>query len=530
METLASRVESKIAFASIVNFASNVFAPYRKPRRYLVCGFSPTLMTRSTRGLERHFVRRIAELFLGIALCAGFATAAAAQTTSARVDIESTPMGTSGGYAVNVAWTIIMGALVFWMQAGFALLEAGFTRAKNVVNILMKNFMDCAVGSIAFWACGFAFMFGTSSGWIGTDGFFLSGYADRTETYSFLFFQTMFCATAATIVSGAMAERTHFPAYLWLSVVITALVYPVFGGWVWGGAFAGGGWLQAPVGGLLERLGLPAFIDFAGSSVVHSVGGWSALAGVLALGPRIGKYDKQGRPQPILGHSMVLSTLGCFILWLGWFGFNAGSTGGITGSGGLPFSGSGKAAGLIAFNTHIAACAGATSAMFASWKLTGKPDVSLTLNGALGALVSVTAGCAFVTPMSAIIIGATGGLIVTSAVLWFERRGMDDPVGAISVHGCCGIWGTLAVALFHHGGFKLTQLVTQMIGVAACGLWTFTIVSIALRIMRATIGLRVPFDAEVEGLDWAEHAAEGYPPDFVSTTSIQPGREYANAE
>lgn len=509
-------------------------APYRKPGCYLTCGFSPTLMSGSSTRIARILARRVTEAFLGVVGVAALVTIAVGQTAGGDVDIESTPLGAKGGYAVNVAWTIVMGALVFWMQAGFALLEAGFTRAKNVVNILMKNFMDCAVGSMAFWACGFALMFGTSSGWIGTDGFFLSGYADRTETYSFLFFQTMFCATAATIVSGAMAERTHFPAYLWLSVVITGLVYPVYGGWVWGGLFAGGGWLQAPDGGVLQRLGLPAFLDFAGSSVVHSVGGWAALAGVLALGPRVGKYDKHGRPQPILGHSMVLATLGCFILWLGWFGFNAGSTGGVTGSGDTPFSGSGKAAGLIAFNTHIAGCAGATSAMFASWKLTGKPDISLTLNGLLGALVSVTAGCAYVTPFSAIVIGAVGGLIVTTLVLWIERRGLDDPVGAISVHAGCGTWGTLAVALFHHNGFKWAQLATQLIGVVACFIWTFTTVSIALRIMRATIGLRVSFDAEVEGLDWAEHAAEGYPPDFISTspptTNSPAPRDYANAE
>lgn len=450
------------------------------------------------------------------------------------IDIEATPMGSKGGYAVNALWTVICAALVFWMQAGFALLEAGLTRAKNVINILMKNVMDCAVGSIVYWAFGFGLMFGTSNGWFGTDGFFLSGYADRTEAYSFLFFQTMFCATSATIVSGAMAERTHFPAYLWLSVFITGVVYPVFGSWTWGGLFAGGGWLQAPPGGLLDRLGLPPFVDFAGSSVVHSVGGWSAVAGVIALGPRVGKFDKQGRPQPILGHSMALTTLGCFILWLGWFGFNAGSTGGVTGSGGQPFSGSGKAIGLIAFNTHLAACAGATAAMFASWRLNGKPDISLVLNGALGALVSVTAGCAFVSPLSALLIGSIGGLVVVTLVLWVERIGLDDPVGAISVHAGCGTWGTLAVALFHHEGFSLARLATQAIGVVTCCVWTFTMVSIALRVIRATIGLRVPFDAELEGLDWSEHASEGYPPDtgpgVGNSTEPRATGDYANAQ
>lgn len=481
---------------------------------------------------SRYFRPSLIGLALGLAVSVCWMRNAYAQTEP--VDIESTPMGATGGYAVNALWTVICGALVFWMQAGFALLEAGLTRAKNVINILMKNVMDCAVGSIAYWAIGFGLMFGTSNGWFGTDGFFLSGYADRTEAYSFLFFQTMFCATSATIVSGAMAERTHFPAYLWLSVFITAVVYPVFGSWVWGGLFAGSGWLQAPAGGLLDRLGLPPFIDFAGSCVVHSVGGWSALAGVLALGPRIGKFDKLGRPQPILGHSIALTTLGCFVLWLGWFGFNAGSTGGVTGSGGMPFSGSGKAIGLIAINTHLAACSGATAAMFASWRLSGKPDASLTLNGALGGLVSVTAGCAFVTPLSAIVIGALGGLIVVMLVLWVERIGLDDPVGAISVHAGCGTWGVLAVALFHYEGFKLAQLATQAIGVVACFVWTFTLVSIALRVMRGTIGLRVSFDAELEGLDWAEHASEGYPPDMGPRAGSLPDPRaaggYANAE
>lgn len=446
-------------------------------------------------------------------------------------DIERTPMGEEGGYAINMLWTVVTGMLVFWMQAGFAFVEAGFTRAKNVINILMKNLMDQAVGSLAFWAVGFGLMFGTSyMGLFGTDGFFLSGYGDRTETYSFLFFQTMFCATAATIVSGAMAERTHFPAYLWLSLVVTTLIYPVFGSWTWGGLFSGGGWLQAPQGGLLDRWGLPPFIDFAGSSVVHSVGGWCALAGVIALGPRIGKFDRLGRPQPIMGHSITLATLGCFILWMGWFAFNAGSTGGVTGSGNSPFSGSGKAIGLVAFNTHIAGCAGAASAMFTSWRLSGKPDIGLTINGALGALVAVTAGCAFVTPMSAVLIGAIGGVVVVLLVLWTERFGLDDPVGAISVHAGCGTWGTVAVAVFHHDGFRVAQLATQLIGIGACFLWTFGMATLTLRILRATIGLRVSFDAEVEGLDWAEHASEGYPPDLApGPADVRKVGEYANA-
>lgn len=481
---------------------------------------------------QRTLARRDIAL-LGLSIGAALLTMSTVGA-AADVDIESTPMGSEGGYAVNVVWTLVTGAIVFWMQAGFALLEAGFTRAKNVVNILMMNFADTAVSSIVFWACGFGLMFGTSTGLFGTDGFFLSGYADRTETYSFLYFQMMFCATAATIVSGAMAERTHFAAYLWTTAIIAGLVYPVYGSWVWGGAFAGGGWLQAPEDGLLQRLGLPSFIDFAGCSVVHSIGGFSALAGVLVVGPRVGKFDRLGRPRPILGHSMVLATLGCFILWLGWFGFNAGSTGGVTGSGGTPFSGSGKAVGLIAFNTHMAGCAGAASALFAGWKLTGKPDISLTLNGSLGGLVAITAGCAYVTPASAIAIGAVGGLIVTTLVLWIERRGVDDPVGAISVHAGCGTWGLVSVALFHHDGFKWTQLATQLLGIVACFLWTFTIMSIVFRVIRATIGLRVSFDSEVEGLDWAEHAAEGYPPEMGPTSTLPAvttvPREYANAE
>lgn len=423
-------------------------------------------------------------------------------------------MGQTGGYAVDVLWTVVAAVLVFWMQAGFSMIEAGFSRAKNVINILMKNLMDVSLGSLAFWAVGFGLMFGTSSGWLGTDGFFLSGYQNRTDAYSFLLFQTVFCATAATIVSGAMAERTRYSSYLIYSVCITALIYPVFGAWAWGGLFEGGGWLENDTSGPLLALGLPPFIDFAGSTVVHSLGGWAALAGAIVLGPRTGKFGKDGYPRPILGHSMPLVILGGFVLWMGWFGFNAGSTGGVTGAGNQPFAGAGKAIGLIAINTHLSACAGAAAAMFTSWRLNAKPDVGLTVNGALGGLVAITAGCAFVTPLSAVVIGSAAGIIVVASVLWLERQKLDDPVGAVSVHGVCGVWGTLSVAFFHHQGFSVAQLTSQVVGIVACFAWTFTTAILVLSVLKVTLGLRVSVENELEGLDSSEHAGDAYPPDF----------------
>lgn len=427
--------------------------------------------------------------------------------------IEATPLGRKGGYAVDALWTVVASILVFWMQAGFALVEAGFTRAKNTVNILMKNLMDFCVGSIVFWAVGFGLMFGLSNGFVGTSSFFLSGHETDTWSYTFLLFQTVFAGTAATIVSGAMAERTKFVGYLVYSIVITGLIYPVFGSWAWGGLFDGGGWLEAPEGGLLSKWGLPPFIDFAGSTVVHSIGGWTALAGAIVLGPRLGKFDPLA--PPIRGHSMALATLGVFILWMGWFGFNAGSTTGVTG-GAEVGSGVGKAFGLIAINTNLAACSGALISTAVTWAKVGKPEISMALNGALSGLVAITAGCAAVSPLAAVMIGAVAGVLVVFAVEFFESRKIDDPVGAISVHGVCGLWGTLAVAFFHMGGFKPEQLVSQAIGGAAAFLWAFPMGWILSKLIAATVGLRVSEEDEVDGLDISEHGGEAYPMEQIA--------------
>lgn len=426
--------------------------------------------------------------------------------------IEASPLGGEGGYAVDALWTVVAAILVFWMQAGFSFVEAGFTRAKNVVNILMKNLMDFSLGSLVFWAVGFGLMFGATNGIFGTTGFFLQGYESDTWSYTFLLFQSVFAATAATIVSGAMAERTKFVGYLLYSIAITGLIYPVFGSWAWGGLFDGGGWLEAPEGGLLAQLELPGFIDFAGSTVVHSVGGWAALAGAIVVGPRLGKYTNS--TMPIRGHSMALATLGVFILWMGWFGFNAGSTTGVTG-GASPDAGAGKAFGLIALNTNLAACAGAVISMFTTWARAGKPEISMALNGALSGLVAITAPCATVTPLSAIMIGAVAGVIVVFSVELIDAMKVDDPVGAISVHGVCGAWGTIAAALFHIGGFSMAQLMTQLVGVAAGFAWAFSTAFVMFKLVSLIVGLRVSEEDEIDGLDISEHGGEAYPVDLA---------------
>jgi Amt family ammonium transporter len=395
-------------------------------------------------------------------------------------------------------WTLIAAALVFFMQAGFAMVEAGFTRAKNAINIMMKNLMDFSMGTLAFWAVGFGLMFGVSStGWFGTSGFFLSDFSLDGDPWvlAFWMFQVVFAATAATIVSGAMAERTKFSGYLIYSVIISGLIYPIFGSWAWGSLYNGSGWL--------EGLG---FIDFAGSTVVHSVGGWAALAGTIVLGPRLGKYTKDGRIKPILGHNMPLAALGVFILWLGWFGFNPGST-----------TAANKDIAMIFVNTNLAAAAGAVLAMFSSWFKFGKPEVGMSLNGGLAGLVAITSPCASVTPFSAVIIGAAAGVIVVLSVLFFEKIRVDDPVGAISVHGVCGAWGTLAAGIFNIGGTSLKIIGVQLLGIGAAFLWVFPTAFLMFKLVDKTIGLRVSPEEELEGLDFSEHAGNAYPDFEVSS-------------
>jgi len=408
----------------------------------------------------------------------------------------------------NILWTLLAACLVFWMQAGFAFVEAGFTRAKNAAHIMMKNMLDMSMGAIVFWALGFGLMFGASNGIFGTDHFMMSpdnSNGDGQWEYTFWMFQVVFAATAATIVSGAMAERTKFSGYLIYSLVISALIYPVFGSWAWGSLL---------ISDNPAWLGDMGFHDFAGSTVVHSVGAWAALAGAIVVGPRLGKFSKDGKARVIPGHNLTMGALGVFILFLGWFGFNAGST--TTADGSIA---------RIAVNTFLSGCAGAILAMLTSWMKFGKPDIGMTLNGVLAGLVGITAPCDIVTPLGAIIIGAVAGVIVVFAVLFFDKIKIDDPVGAISVHGVCGVWGTLSAALFHeagplfggHSDYDLVgQLGIQITGIVICFVWTFTTAFILFKIVDATVGLRVTEQEEIQGLDIGEHGSSCYPDFLVS--------------
>lgn len=407
----------------------------------------------------------------------------------------------------DILWTLVAAALVFFMQAGFAMVESGFTRAKNAGNIMMKNLMDFTMGGFAFWLLGFGIMFGASNGWIGASSFltdFDNTSLDGYWGFTFWFFQMVFAATAATIVSGAMAERTKFASYLVYSFFISLFIYPVFGHWAWGNLFNAD---NANSGAWLAKRG---FIDFAGSTVVHSIGGWAALAGAIVVGPRIGKFGKDGRVHPIPGHSLTLAALGVFILFLGWFGFNPGSTTAANGT-----------EARVAVNTLLAGCMGTNLALIVSWFKFGKPDIGMSLNGCLAGLVAITAPCATVTTLGAILIGAIAGVVVVFSVLFFDKIKIDDPVGAISVHGVCGALGTILAALLHENLFLgkeydlMGQLTTQLIGVAVAFAWSFTACFVLFKVIAMTIGLRVPAEEEIQGLDLMEHGANAYP-DFVT--------------
>ncbi len=407
--------------------------------------------------------------------------------------------------SVDTIWVLLGAALVFFMQAGFAMVETGFTRAKNAGNIIMKNLMDFSLGTPIFWILGFGLMFGTTAAgdvlaFIGVPDFLVRGdYSGTYPTYAFLIFQTVFCATSATIVSGAMAERTKFISYCLYSMIISAFVYPVSGHWIWGG-----GWLS--------QLG---FHDFAGSTAVHMVGGVAALIGAAILGPRIGKYGADGKPRAIPGHSLTLGALGVFILWFCWFGFNGCSTVSMTGDDTL------VAASRIFVTTNLAAAVAACTTMCVTWIRYKKPDVSMTLNGVLAGLVAITAGCDVVSPVGAAVIGVIAGVVIVFAVEFFDKVvKIDDPVGAIGVHGVCGALGTILTGLFavdgglfYGGGFHMLGI--QALGVGSVILWVVATMTIVFMVIKKTVGLRVTAAEEIAGLDIEEHGLISSYADFM---------------
>ena len=418
--------------------------------------------------------------------------------------------------SADTLWVLVAGFLVFFMNAGFGCIEAGFCRAKNAVNILGKNFVVFALSSIAFWILGFAIMFGDGSSFMGTSGWLLGGADNSPAVDGYegvygsiawtgvpllakFFFQLVFAGTAATIVSGCVAERVHYKSYMIFTLVLVGVLYPITGHWIWGG-----GWLA--------ELG---FWDFAGSTVVHSVGGWAGLAGILLLGARRGKYSPSGSVQPIPGHSMALAFLGGLILWLGWFGFNPGST----------MAADAGSISHIVVTTNLACAAGLLASTIVAWAWLGKPDFGMTVNGALGGLVAITAPCAFVSVGSSVVIGLIAGILIPPAVVFFDKLKIDDPVGALSVHLVNGIWGTLAIGIFGSSaapgggpdgllnGGGMESLVAQAIGVVAVGAFTVVLSLVVWSIIKATVGLRVSEEQEVRGLDLSEMGMEAYPGD-----------------
>ncbi len=429
---------------------------------------------------------------------------------------------------VDTLWVFLAAVLVFFMNLGFASLEAGMARSKNTVNILSKNFIVFAVSSLGFMLLGWGLMFGGDNPFLGTQHLFILGESDLsfyddtlTSNVPFwgkFFFQLVFCGTAATIVSGAVAERIKYITFIVFSFVLTLVIYPIVGHWVWGG-----GWL-ADLG----------FLDFAGDTVVHSLGGWAALAGALVLGPRIGKYDKDGKPRAIPGHNMSLAVIGLFVLWLGWFGFNPGST--------MSFQNPADVMHIL-MTTNTSAIAAVLTATAASWLLLGKPDLGMTINGCLAGLVAITGGCAYISIGNSLLIGAVAGVLVVFAVLFFDRVKVDDPVGATSVHLCCGVFGTLCIGLFAQEGVTTLStknglfygggaglLGTQLLGIAAVGAFVFAASLVLWWVLKKTMGIRVTREEEIAGLDIGEHGNRAYP-DFVpAVESIDYSAEGAEPE
>lgn len=414
--------------------------------------------------------------------------------------------------AIDTLWVLLAAVLVFFMNLGFACVEAGFARSKNTVNILSKNFVVFAVSSLGFLLLGWGLMFGGDNPFIGTKGLFILGGNVDESVYTLganvpfwakFFFQLVFCGTAATIVSGAVAERIKYLSFIVFSFLLTLVIYPVVGHWIWGGGF-------------LSTMG---FQDFAGSTVVHSVGGWAALAGVIILGPRFGKYSKDGKVNPIPGHSMPLATIGLFVLWLGWFGFNPGST--------MSMSSPGDVAHIL-MTTNTAAVAGVLTSTIVSWIFLGKPDLGMTINGCLAGLVAITAGCAYVDVLGSLIIGAIGGIIVVFAVVFFDKIKLDDPVGATSVHLVNGVFGTICVGLFAKEGITslssvsglfygggVSLLGTQLIGIITVAAFVFPVSLLVWYVLKKTMGIRVTLSEEIAGLDIGEHGNSAYP-EFLS--------------
>jgi Amt family ammonium transporter len=475
---------------------------------------------------------RVPILLLGIALLIAVAPehlfaqaeSAGAATAEAPAAAPAAPAGPTNAelkVMLDTVWVMVTGMLVFFMNLGFATVESGMCRAKNCVNILSKNFIVFAVTTLGYWFVGWGLMFGNGDGFMGKDGLFLLSGADNSPAvadyagdytaigwagvplYVKFFFQLVFAGTAATIVSGAVAERIKYLSFIVFSFVMALAIYPIVGHWIWGA-----GWL-------FEK----GFMDFAGSTVVHSVGGWAALTGVYILGPRLGKYGADGKIKAIPGHNMTAATIGCLILWLGWFGFNPGSTMGVDPA----------AIADVAITTNTAAATGTLAATAVAWLLLGKPDLGMTLNGCLAGLVAITAACAFVTIEAAALIGAIGGALVVLGVMFFDRIKADDPVGATSVHLLNGVFGTLCVGIFAHPdkiaraanpaakpGFlwaetdKMDQLIAQATGVVAVAGYVLVVSAVAWFIIKATIGLRVSPEEEKEGLDIGEHGNEAY--------------------